>query len=310
MHALRICLFGKFRIVEPKAGNILRIEPHKAEELFIYLLLHRDQPQSREHLADVLWRELGSEQSKSYLRKALWQLQSNLETIAGQNILLVDGDWLQINKDFDFWLDIDILKSAFMATQGIKGRNWDKKQVQTVQEAVASLEGDLLEGWYEDWILDERERLRHHYLTLLDKMMDYCEEHRQYEDGLLYGEQILFYDRAREHTHRRVIRLQYLSGNRTSALRQYKKCVETLRQELDVEPSEATRELVEKIRLDDLEYFLHPGEMPGKEPVEVGEDSLIRIFAHLSDFQKSLAALQTQLENDIQTIQDSLGHPS
>ena len=58
-------------------------------------------------------------------------------------------------------------------------------------------------------------------------------------------------DRARERTHRRLMRLYYLAGDRTGALRQYERCAAALRQELDVEPSRRTSELERRIRRDD-----------------------------------------------------------
>src|SRR5438128_1039451 len=55
--------------------------------------------------------------------------------------------------------------------------------------------GDLLEGWYSDWCLYERERLQHMYLAMLDKLMEYSESHQEYETGQTYGMRALRYDR-------------------------------------------------------------------------------------------------------------------
>jgi len=40
-----------------------------------------------------------------------------------------------------------------------------------LQEAVRLSYADLLEGWYQDWCLYERERLQNIYLLILDKLM-------------------------------------------------------------------------------------------------------------------------------------------
>jgi two-component SAPR family response regulator len=93
---------------------------------------------------------------------------------------------------------------------------------------VALYHGDLLEDWFQDWCLYERERLQNIYLAALDKLMDYCEASRDYDAGLAYGTRILRHDLARERTHRRLMRLYYLAGDRTSALRQYDRCVQIL----------------------------------------------------------------------------------
>src|SRR5918995_459479 len=62
-------------------------------------------------------------------------------------------------------------------------------------------------------------------------------------DGLWYGEQVLRHDEASERTHRRLMALRYLSGDRTGAMRQYESCARSLAEELDVDPGPATREL-------------------------------------------------------------------
>ncbi|MEZ4660564.1 MAG: hypothetical protein R2911_23660 [Caldilineaceae bacterium] len=41
----------------------------------------------------------------------------------------------------------------------------------------------------------ERERLQLIYLTLLDKLMGYCESQQLYEQGIAYGQTILRFDR-------------------------------------------------------------------------------------------------------------------
>ena len=66
------------------------------------------------------------------------------------------------------------------------------------------------------------------YLAMLDKLICYCEAKRKFELGLLYGTLILRYDRAHERTHRRLMNLHYLSGDRTAALRQFERCAAAL----------------------------------------------------------------------------------
>lgn len=305
MTTMKFFLFGKFHI-EADAHLIQKVEPRKAEELLVYLLLHRDQSQSREHLADILWREIAPEQSKSYLRKALWQLQSILEPHCGQGLLLVDGEWIQINPHLEIWLDIEVFEACFRKSKDILGRNLIEKQAQTIRRVVRMFQGELLDGWYQDWCLYERERLQHQYLVMLDKLMDHCEARQRYEEGISYGEIILRYDRAREHTHRRLMRLHYLSGNRTAALRQYRKCMEILREELDVEPAQRTLQLFELIRIDKVESTQSSQVSAGNKITQMRENSLATVFSHLSAFQKSLTKMQTQISHDIQIIEKAL----
>src|SRR5262249_5039304 len=65
-----------------------------------------------------------------------------------------------------------------------------------------------------------------------------------------YGDRILRYDRARECTHERLMRLRHLAGDRAGALRQYERCAFALEEELGVRPAERTVDLYERIRAD------------------------------------------------------------
>ncbi|HLQ30115.1 MAG TPA: BTAD domain-containing putative transcriptional regulator [Ktedonobacteraceae bacterium] len=223
---LSIQLFGKFCIRRDE--RVLDgFDARKVQELFCYLLLHRDHSLPREVLAGVLWPETTTIQSKKNLRQTLWQLQSALgsqnEPI-NHRILLVDPEWVQLNSEADFLLDVVVFEKAFDLVQKVSDQGLDTERAQTLQSAVQLYQGPLLVGWYQDWCLYERERLQNIYLAMLDKLMSYCEVHHDYETSLLYGMRIMCYDRARERTHRRLMRLYYLIGDRAEALRQYERC--------------------------------------------------------------------------------------
>lgn len=307
MSAVRFFLLGKF-CLEIDGKETSKIEPRKAEELLGFLLLNRNQPYSRERLADLLWGETSPDQANSYLRKALWQLQSSLENLGlgRPGLLLTDGEWLQINPHFELWLDTAVLEESFNKSQGVAGRDLDEAQAQSIQAAVEEYRGDLLDGWYQDWCLYERERLQHLYLALLDKLMDYSEVQGTYENGLALGHRVLHYDRARERTHRRLMRLYYLAGDRTSALRQYRKCMIILQEELDVKPAESTRQIYEMIRADRLD---HPSQLAQtyETPTPALEKERLRaLFGRLSALHKELNQIQKQIAHDMQFLQRTI----
>src|SRR5512145_619127 len=206
MGKLNVHLFGKFA-VHYDSHPLPGLESRKAQELFCYLLLHDRHPHPREVLAGLLWGDTSTVQSKTYLRKALWLLQRELVAPDSAHPLLIEHDWVQINPQADLWLDVAAFEHAFNAVQGIPGEQLDNAAAERLRQAVELYQGELLDGWYQDWCLYERERLQDIYLAVLDKLMGYCEVQCEYERGLAYGAQILRYDRAREQTYRRLMRL-------------------------------------------------------------------------------------------------------
>lgn len=239
MSQIAVHLFGRLTIAcdgRPVTG----IDGEKVQELLSYLLLFGLKPHKREKLATLLWPERPPVQSRRYLSKALWQIQAALDAFLPPQIprlFTVEQEWIQLSRDAPLSLDVATFEAAYEVVRGIPGRQLEAEAVQQAAEATRLYAGDLLEGWYQEWCLCERERLHHIYLTILDKLMSYHEGQRAYEEAQAYGYDILRCDMAREKTHRRLMRLLFLSGDRTGAIRQFEQCTAVLAEELGVSPS-------------------------------------------------------------------------
>jgi DNA-binding SARP family transcriptional activator len=276
--------------------------PGKARELFCYLLIHRQQPIARESLASTLWGNCTTEHSKSYLRKALWQLQScffSQKKAAGPPLLRVDPQWVSIHPEADIWLDVESFETAFVAAQNSSGHDCYKE----MQIAADLYQGNLLEGWYQDWCLYERERLQNTYLAMLNKLVFHAEKRHEHQKGIDYGMRILRCDRAHEIAHQQLMRLHYLSGDRASALRQYEHCEAALREELGVQPSERTRELHLQIREDRL-WGITTAKTRGLDPRE--HSHLENVLGRLQELKATLAKLQETVEESLLEIREAL----
>ena len=250
MDPLHVCLFGQFQVHHGEQV-LTGAFPPKLQELFCYLLLFRDNSHPRETLASLLWPESTTPHSKRNLRQALWQIQSPAVlggALRDCDVFRVDPEWIQLSPEASLWLDVQVFEDAVSRTEGVPGHALDRLQAETLGGAVALYRGDLLQGCYQEWCLYERERLQNAYLHSLEKLMDHCEACGEYERGLAYGGQALHCDGARERTHRRLMRLHYLAGERAAALRQYDRCVEALHRELGVKPAARTVELYQRIR--------------------------------------------------------------
>jgi DNA-binding SARP family transcriptional activator len=118
----------------------------------------------------------------------------------------------------------------------------------TLEHALALCAGDLFDGWDQDWCVRERDRLHLVHLDLLERLTDHCVARADLARGLAHGNRLLQLDPAREVTHRQLMRLYAGAGDRTGALRQYRRCVQALSAEFDLEPDAETRELHRRVR--------------------------------------------------------------
>ncbi|MBZ5529846.1 MAG: hypothetical protein LAO20_00315 [Acidobacteriia bacterium] len=248
---LTVRLFGTLQ-VEQDEQALESLRTGKVQELFCYLLMHREHVHAREVLAGKLWPECTTAHSRKHLRQTLWRLQSALRS--GLNvhdpILTVSPGSVQLNGADAIWSDVFIFESAFIRAKALAARPMDSDDANVLREAVQLYRGDLLEGWYHDWCLFERERLQNCYLLMLNQLLAYCCKHGQYQHGLEYGERVLRLDRAHEVTHQQLMQLHYQCGNRMAALRQFERCAAALKEELDVLPSQTTLRFYEQIQHD------------------------------------------------------------
>lgn len=242
-------LFGKFSI-HCEDQELLRRSSSKAKEVLCHLAANRRGPVRRESLACLLSHGASTERSRKAMRQALWQLRANLAEHPGADrILRVEADWVQLVLDDRVWLDIAELERVAAARPS---------------EVVEIYRGEFLEGWFQPWCLEERERLRQIYLESLDALLAQCESDRDVKAGVAYAALALHTDSARECTHRSLMRLYCLAGDRASALRQYERCCSALRQELGIGPDDETKGLERAIRAG------HAPDGPGP-PARTGE---------------------------------------
>ncbi|HEU0177928.1 MAG TPA: bacterial transcriptional activator domain-containing protein [Blastocatellia bacterium] len=303
MSTVKCYLFGQFHL---QCDDRIWYGPESAKacELLCYLLIHGLQPQRRERLASLLWEDYSTAQSKKCLRQALWQLQSACASFicASSDLILVTPEWVRLNPEVDLWKDISVFEQAYAAAP--KNTELDAGCVQLLDNAVQLYRGDLFEGLYRDWCLFERERLQNVYIAMLDRLMSHCAAHEAYESALAYGAHLLRHDPASERTHQRMMRIQYITGDRTEALRQYERCVAALRDELGVIPAGATTALYERIRADDL------------DPIETTPDtnwyppdapSMPAFLNRLKQIYLTLTGLQKEVRQEIERVEQFLG---
>jgi DNA-binding SARP family transcriptional activator len=246
---LRVTLIGRVALV--RDGEQLPDLATKPLELLGYLLLHRDRPHPRDGLADLLWPDAGPPVSRKYLRQTLWQLQARLAVALepGEAPLLdLPPGHVRVNPDASWWCDVDVVEQVQRRCRDLPGGPLRDADVTALEQAVELSRHDLLVTWQHDWVLRERDRLRLVHLDLLERLTDHYAATGNLARGLAHGNRLLQLDPAREVTHRQLMRLYADAGDRTGALRQYRRCMAALATEFDLEPDAETVELYRRIR--------------------------------------------------------------
>lgn len=293
-----VYLFGKFS-VECNSEVWQLADAAKERELFCYLLIYRNRPHPRESLANLLWSETTTEKSKKYLRQAIWHLHGAFEKFeikSDQKVFQVEHDWVQLNSNENFRIDVSQFEEIYESVCDVSGAKLNESSADALQKATDLYRGELLEGWYQDWCLFERERFQNMYLTMLDKLLSYCRVRSLFDTGIKYGLTLLRYDRANEKAHRQLMRLRYMAGNRTEALRQYEHCVTALKEELGVRPDRRTENLYKQICADEPLTSVEKNNLDERL-------SATDTLSHLKQLQNFLRDVEQKIERDIKKIE-------
>lgn len=252
---LEVSLLGQFSI---RLGDRqIEIGSRPAESLFAYLILHRGTQHRRERLAGLLWPESTEESARNNLRQALWRVRRSIESDPQTKAPYLLSDKLHISWDeqSQFRLDVQVLERDL--AWGAPTQEWI--------EVVSAYGGELLPGFYEDWVQLERERLRVIFEHKLTTLLDQLGGKARWSELLNWGERGIAVGEAPEPAFRAVMQAHFQQGDSVSAAAAYQRC----RNALDawgVRPSAETEQLYQEITQGRrLPQIHHPGPA---EPVE------------------------------------------
>ncbi|MGC4042656.1 MAG: tetratricopeptide repeat protein [Armatimonas sp.] len=142
----RIELLGWLR-AENDGSLVTRFATRKTAALLARLALWPQRTHSREELAELLWPDTDFELSRTRLRQALTSLRHQLEPpgVTPGSVIIADRTHIRLNPEA-ITTDVAEFEAA----------------IRTGKQERASMlyRGELLPGFYEDWILLERERLQ------------------------------------------------------------------------------------------------------------------------------------------------------
>ncbi|GAA5194000.1 hypothetical protein GCM10023322_57310 [Rugosimonospora acidiphila] len=188
---------------------------------------------TRTHLAGLLWPDTPEERALSSLRTALWRLRQDRACP-----IVTAGDTVRLHPMVH--VDVDELVRA--ATEVNHGD--DPRRATPV---LAAGRHDLLPGWYDDWVLLERERIRQLRLHLLDETARAHLRAGEHGAALQAALEAIAAEPLRETPHRLVVETHLAEGNAYEALHAFYVYRDLLLRELQLEPSAAMYGLINDI---------------------------------------------------------------
>ncbi|GEM46105.1 tetratricopeptide repeat protein [Deinococcus cellulosilyticus] len=235
-----------FGVPTLRSSEHTQILERKTAALLAYLA--QEGPTSRSHLIGLLWPDTREAAARNNLVHLLRKLKTltGTELVTGQEVLSLAAE-----------LRTDVEGCREMFTKGDFAR-FNNAMGEFLSSLVYDDCPDL-----EDWIAAEREQWNEWRSQALLADANQLEQSGEYLEAVARIRELLTLDPLNEEGHRRLMRLQYLLGNRHHALETFRKLTTLLREELDVEPLPETLELARWIERATLPIPAQPRNRPG-----------------------------------------------
>jgi DNA-binding SARP family transcriptional activator len=205
--------------------------PEGSKRLLVFVAL-REGRADRRHAAGTIWPSCDDERAAGNLRSALWRLK-------GAGIDLVEADkcalWLRPGTT------LDVRAVSDWAGRLIAGvtQPGDLRIPRWGADAV-----DLLPGWYDDWVIFERERLRQRLLHGLECLSRQLVELRRCAEAIEVALDAVRVEPLRESAQRVLLEAHLAEGNVVEARRIYLTYRALVRRELRVDPDPTLARLI------------------------------------------------------------------
>ena len=248
----RIEMLGGLR-VRWAESIVTQFETRKTAALLAYLAYFPDRGHLREMLVEVLWPEEDPDATRARLRQSLATIRRIFEPAvpakkrgsdtSAVSIVIADRVDVRLNSTI---LTTDTAEFERSFEKGRRSANASER-VRWLTHAADLYRGELLPGYYEDWIGPERERLARANVDALCGLADALAMTGDPAQAIERARQATAADPLREESHQLLMRLFANAGQSAAALRAYREMERILRQEFDVAPSPESRNLAQRI---------------------------------------------------------------
>jgi DNA-binding SARP family transcriptional activator len=199
--------------------------PPGSRRLLAYLALHPDGTDRRQ-AAGVLWPTVSDARAAGNLRSALWRLQQvGCPVVHAEHarLSLCDG------------VVVDVVDLEGWAARVLGGA---ATPADLARPPAPVVDSELLPGWYDDWVLAVRDRLRLRVLHALEALSTLLRDAGRPREAVEAVQVAVLAEPLRESGQRALIEAHQAAGDWVAARRQFDAFRVLLRREIGVEPSE------------------------------------------------------------------------
>jgi DNA-binding SARP family transcriptional activator/predicted ATPase len=240
MAELRINLLGIPEIALD--GAVVQLRRRSSLALLAYLALS-NRPHTRDELAALLSGDVAEGQARKLLRNALTDLGEH----GLYDFLATNRQTIAFNPTAPYTLDIERLRELEAVETVI--------ETEPFEWAAARCDWELLDGvtirdapMFEAWLSLERQYVRRQLTRVTHQLLAHYWREGAAEAGIPLARRLIAIEPWQESTHRLLMHLLTIGGQRTAALRHYEQFRQNLAESVGVDPEPETADLYQTIR--------------------------------------------------------------
>jgi predicted ATPase/DNA-binding SARP family transcriptional activator len=242
---LRVLALGPLQVfVNGRAVESMAWGSARPRELLVYLLMHPE-GRTKEQVGLAFWPDASTAQLRNSFHVTLHRLRKALG----------NPEWVTLAHD-RYRVDPTVLEEFDVAAfehEVTAARRALKRQEEnattTLEQALARFRGDFLDGEpVGDWHLEHRDRLQRVYVdALMELGARFAKEERHAKAAETYR-RVLARDELHEEALLALMKSHAGMGERSQALRAYRRFADRMREELDAEPDDETTSFFEVLQ--------------------------------------------------------------
>jgi DNA-binding SARP family transcriptional activator len=241
---IKVRFFGNFEV---EIGNqILNIK--NGSLLLAYLLFNHSKPVHKQRIIDRFWPDSTHDAARNCLNSTIFALRRSFNDVAlNQSTIMFQNEHYAIHPDWRVETDADAFQGHWRNAREIERTQGLKAAMPHFTALIALHKDDFLVNFPNiEWALSERDTFRERYLQVLQHVADFNLHEKNYVAAIEYYQEILKTDDCLEEIHCKLMTCYTALKMKDRAMRQYKKCVDTLKK-VQLSPSRETYQWQERI---------------------------------------------------------------
>ena len=213
---------------------------NRSRSLFFYFI--EKKRVRKEDVALDFWPEFSPARVNSNFHATLWRVRNAL---GGNETVLFEGGRYFLHPEISLWYDVEEFKQG--VTQANSEGVSSSQKLDLLQRAIKLHTGEFLDSIFMEWADKLRKELQEKYLQALMALATLEMENNRFQDAKVTIEKALEIDPYQDEANLKLLKILVSSDSTGAANSHYQAYKETLKNQLDSEPSEEIQAFIENV---------------------------------------------------------------